>query len=543
MRRVLIAAPVMPEFDRESGSQRIFDHIMLLREAEWGVSFVAGGGCAEQRYAHLLQQRGVAVYRGFDERIERLLSRGKLDLAIFAFWHLGEAQIGTVRRLSPQTHIIIDTIDLHFLRNARRVFEAARAAERCLPERPPAGLDASDGSEMIRELNVYAAVDGVFAVSQKEAGLLGDLLNHTGLAHVVPDCEDLPRSKTPLGLRRGITFIGNFRHAPNVDAAEFLCREVVPLIDAGLLARHPLYLVGNALDDRIRDFAADHPSVRLVGWVPSVLPYLERARLSVVPLRYGAGTKRKLLQALMVGTPTVTTTVGVEGLGLRHGDHVLIADDPRAFAAAIEDLLRDDLLWKRLARRGRRHALALHSRGVARQRLLDALSSVLAKPVRRTTLHAPQLSTIVGLHEYRLMVDRVRQVVTELVPEGQTVAITSRGDEELLKLPDRLAWHFPQDERGAYAGHYPPDGAAAIDQVEALRQKGARFLVFPETARWWLTHYDDLRSHLETRYREVLRRDGTCVVFDLHAARKTSSGRATASTGSTSASGDNTANA
>src|SRR3954454_18883358 len=164
VRRVLIAAPLMPEFDRESGSQRIFDLIMLLRDAGWAVSFVAENGQGGKRYARLLQQRGVAVYDGFGERIERLITRGRLDLVIFAFWHLAEAHMHLVRRLSPQTRIIVDTIDLHFLREARRLFQAARRGDTAAIGDCTGALDAGYGSKMVRELNTYAAADGVFAV-------------------------------------------------------------------------------------------------------------------------------------------------------------------------------------------------------------------------------------------------------------------------------------------------------------------------------------------------------------------------------------------
>src|SRR3954469_25850666 len=148
VKRVLIAAPLMPEFDRESGSQRIFDTIMLLQEAGWAVSFVAENGRGGERYARLLQQRGVAVYEGFGERIERLLTRGRLDLVIFAFWHLAEAQMHLIRRLSPRTRILVDTIDLHFLRDARRMFQAARTGRAEAMAESIGALDAGDGSEM-----------------------------------------------------------------------------------------------------------------------------------------------------------------------------------------------------------------------------------------------------------------------------------------------------------------------------------------------------------------------------------------------------------
>ena len=372
VKRVLIGAPLMPEFDRESGSQRIFDLILLLQEAGWAVSFAAHNARGGERYAHLLQQRGVAVYSEFGESVGRLLLRGRLDLVIFAFWHLAEAQMPAVRRLSPQTRVIVDTIDLHFVRNARRLFQAARVDEPGGPAVPPAGLDAGFGSEIIRELNTYAAADGVLAVSQKEADLIADLSDDPALAYVVPDCEDLSPAQAHRHERRGITFIGNFRHPPNIGAAEFLCREIVPRIDQDLLAQHPVYVVGNALDDRVRAVAGGHPHVRLVGWVPSVLPYLERARISVVPLRYGAGTKRKMIQALMLGTPTVSTSAGVEGLGLRHGENVLVADDPGEFATSIERLLTDAPLWERLSRQGREHMTARHSREIVRERYAGA---------------------------------------------------------------------------------------------------------------------------------------------------------------------------
>src|SRR3954471_24434175 len=142
VKRVLIAAPLLPEFDRESGSQRIYDTVMFLREAGWAVSFVAENARGGDRYARLLQQRGVAVYEGFGERLERLLTRGRLDLVIFAFWHLAEAQMQLVRRLAPRARIVVDTIDLHFLRDARRLFQAARLGSSAAANDMDGALDA-----------------------------------------------------------------------------------------------------------------------------------------------------------------------------------------------------------------------------------------------------------------------------------------------------------------------------------------------------------------------------------------------------------------
>ncbi len=96
-----------------------------------------------------------------------------------------------------------------------------------------------------------------------------------------------------------------------------------------------------------------------------------------------------------------------------------------------------------------------------------------------------------------------REAVGRVVPPGSTVIIASKGDAELVALEGRTAWHFPQREDGVYAGYYPPDSAAAISHLEALRMKGGEYLAFPHSALWWLEHYEEFRQHLETRYRRL----------------------------------------
>jgi len=90
------------------------------------------------------------------------------------------------------------------------------------------------------------------------------------------------------------------------------------------------------------------------------------------------------------------------------------------------------------------------------------------------------------------------------VPPNATLAVISKGDGELLKLGNRRAWHFPQDEAGTYAGFYPRDSDACIAELEKLRARGAEFLVIPASAHWWLSHYPRFADHLQTRYRACL---------------------------------------
>jgi GT2 family glycosyltransferase len=116
---------------------------------------------------------------------------------------------------------------------------------------------------------------------------------------------------------------------------------------------------------------------------------------------------------------------------------------------------------------------------------------------------------------YVALVERIRAAVDRAVPVAATVIVVSKGDDELLNLHGRPAWHFPQASDGGYAGHHLADSAEAIAQLEVLRDRGGSFLLIPSTAMWWLDYYGEFRRHLEGRYRQVLRQEDACVIFAL----------------------------
>ena len=117
--------------------------------------------------------------------------------------------------------------------------------------------------------------------------------------------------------------------------------------------------------------------------------------------------------------------------------------------------------------------------------------------------------------EYDAVLAELPGTVVGLVPAGARVLVVSRGDDRLLALDGREGGHFPQAADGTYAGHHPHDSEAAVAEVERMRAAGWRYLVFPITALWWLDHYADLRRHLETTGRLLLRRDGLGLVYGL----------------------------
>lgn len=116
---------------------------------------------------------------------------------------------------------------------------------------------------------------------------------------------------------------------------------------------------------------------------------------------------------------------------------------------------------------------------------------------------------------YQVLVDRVCKVVEGTVAPGSVALVVSRGDDELVRLRGRRGWHFPRLDDGRFAGHYPSDSGVAVSQLEALRVRGAEYLVFPATAFWWFQHYPEFAHHLKTRYPTVVQINDACLIFTL----------------------------
>jgi glycosyltransferase involved in cell wall biosynthesis len=130
-----------------------------------------------------------------------------------------------------------------------------------------------------------------------------------------------------------------------------------------------------------------------------------------------------------------------------------------------------------------------------------------------------------GVDEYRALVRRFAEFVRAAVPADATVAVVSKGDAELLAIDGRAAWHFPQRTDGTYAGYHPVDSAGAITHLEELRAKGVDHLAFPTPSLWWLDHYEELRRHLDSRYREVSQDPEAGVVYALRPSNGNGDGR------------------
>jgi glycosyltransferase involved in cell wall biosynthesis len=159
-------------------------------------------------------------------------------------------------------------------------------------------------------------------------------------------------SGSEVSRRKGMIVItGNMFHVPNVDAVEFFCRDIFPLV----CEREPsanLWLVGARPAARVRKWA-NNPRIKVTGFVPDVRTYLREAVVSVCPVRLRVGTQTKILEALTCGTPVVTSSAGNHGIGAISGKHLYVTDDPREFANAVVSLLVAHK-WNEFSENGRR---------------------------------------------------------------------------------------------------------------------------------------------------------------------------------------------
>jgi O-antigen biosynthesis protein len=371
---ILVVDPTLPLFDKQAGSLRLFNLLKLFRHLGCNVTYIARDGYGPDRYTRVLQSLGIDTYLGREgslmrvgfDRLERrvqlrdLLAKNVYHLAWISFYHAAEEFLPVIRERSPETKIIIDTVDLHFVREKRQAeVEGSKAR-----------LAAAQETRH-KELAIYRQADALITVTREEQAVLAKHGIPPAKIKIIPIIFEVEPLFLDFQSRSGILFVGNFNHLPNLDAVKYFCTEVFPRV----LKRLPdlkLTIIGSHMPKEIQRLAA--PQIVVTGYVPVLKPYLQQSRLSIAILRFGAGMKGKIVEAMSCGLPVLTTSVGAEGMGLKDGWNVLIRNDAAGMAEAVVNLYNDEHLWKKLSQNGQAH-VRQHFTPAA---ILPVLRSILA---------------------------------------------------------------------------------------------------------------------------------------------------------------------
>lgn len=338
--RVLIIDEYIPKPDRDSGSVRMTHLIECLQEMDYQVTFMPDSLAWEDGYTASLQQKGVEViYAPFDFPCFAEDYGRFFDIVILSRPRVASYYINHVEAYFVNAVIVYDTVDLHYLRTKRQAEYS--------DERDSLILESS--RLQIVESHLISRCDATFLVSDKEIPILyGDGLCTDEHLTVVSNIHliDEGAYKSSFKDREDITFVGSFVHPPNCDAIRWFVNDIFPKIKKEL-PKLRLNIVGPSMPEALESDIKNVRGVVIRGYITDeeLHNLLKRSRLFVAPLRYGAGVKGKIGQAIEYGVPVISTNVGAEGMHLENGESVVIADNAEDFFKAVVDLYNDRRTW------------------------------------------------------------------------------------------------------------------------------------------------------------------------------------------------------
>jgi hypothetical protein len=343
---LLIIGQTFPEPTTTAAGGRMLQLIEMFISHGYAITFASSASSSEKSFN--LDSLGVATQKitindsSFDDFVRQL----NPTLVLFDRFITEEQFAWRVTQSCPKALKILDTEDLHFLRKARQqaLKNATDVKDSNLftetAKREIASILRCDLSLIISEFEMKLLTD-TFAVSKEILYYLPFMVTK------LPDSSNFPEFEQ----RTNFMTIGNLLHGPNVDSVLYLKKEIWPLIKKQL-PQAELYIYGNYAPKHILELHNQKQGFYIMGWADSVAHVMQKARVCLAPLRFGAGLKGKLLDAMLYGTPGVTTSIGAEGM---YGDLPMpgvIADTPEAFAELSVAIYSNKIKWQQNAQRG-----------------------------------------------------------------------------------------------------------------------------------------------------------------------------------------------
>ncbi|NHO34101.1 glycosyltransferase [Acetobacter fallax] len=341
-KRALVIDSRLPVPVRDAGSCAVISHMRALQALGYEVSFMASDEMSRAGPdADALKEAGICVYHApCETSVEDVLRRqaGTFKVVYLHRQTVACRYMGLARQYQPAARLLYSVADLHHLRLQRQAV---------VQERPE--LLALSRRIRLEEFTAAWSADAVMTHSRAEMDLLKKAVPEARV-YLVPWSVTPAEQITAFEERSGLVFFGNYSHAPNLDAARWLVEEIMPLVWQE--APHIVcVLAGSEMPASLHGLARDGVQVR--GHVPDLSGLLAGIRLGLMPLRFGAGVKGKVLECMAAGLPCVMTPVAAEGLPDFPPDlEGLVAGDSRGLAREIIRLHDDKSLWARAGAAG-----------------------------------------------------------------------------------------------------------------------------------------------------------------------------------------------
>jgi len=350
-----------PRPDQDAGSVTTFGFLKIFVELGYDVTFVPSDLEYLGKYSDRLESLGIrCLDRSVAGSMASHLRQYGCDYALVMVFRAPVAALymSDIKRYAPYARFVLETADLHYLRDTRHAEHEDSDELRA---------KAQEAKEF--ELNIINAADVTIVVSPVEKEILSLDAPGADIRYLPVPLVTSGRPEKIAGFdeRSGIMFVGGYRHLPNVDAMEYFCREIWPLVSTRLPGVEFL-IVGSFPPPEIVALG-DIPGVRVVGFVEDLDSLLSEVRLSVAPLRFGAGVKGKVATAMIAGVPVVGTTIAFEGMGFEAGTEVLVSDAPSEFADLVVQAYSDRQRWSELSANGMQKVDMLYTEEAGKEHL------------------------------------------------------------------------------------------------------------------------------------------------------------------------------
>ncbi|MGL5434831.1 MAG: glycosyltransferase [Lachnospiraceae bacterium] len=335
---ILVVDHYVPTFDKDAGSKTTFQYLKMFLKKGYVVKFLGDNFMHEEPYTTILQQMGIEVLYGSEYQVgiwDWLRDHGDdLAVAYLNRPHIASKYIDYILD-HTDTKVIYYGHDLHFLRENREYQLTGEPAKR---------EDAEYWKSIELTLMSKAAISYYPSYIEKEAiQSIDPTINVKDITAYVYESFKTDIQKD-FSKREGLLFVGGFAHPPNADAVLWFARDIYPHIRTALGTDAPnFYIVGSKVTEEIQELEQPGNGIIVKGFVSEEeLEHLyNTCKVVVVPLRYGAGVKGKVVEAIYYGSPIVTTSIGAEGIpGIE--DILLIADEAQTFAQSVANLYIND---------------------------------------------------------------------------------------------------------------------------------------------------------------------------------------------------------